>query len=141
MLTPLEKLEGRKFCVVFVKVLDKASGKVQLQCLRGRASVDRGRISVVNANGASFMVPGTAMQTILPNDGTDILQDAEYYCLVRVDDNISLSPKDSPIMDVEGEEEECSCGCHHHGEEECSFGCHHHGDEECSCGCHHHEHN
>ena len=128
MLIPLEKLEGRKFCVVFVKVIDKDAGKVQLQCLRGRASVERGRLSVVNASGASFMVPGTAMNTVLPSDGTELLKDAEYYCLVRVDENISLSPKDSPAIDLEADEDECEC--HHH-----------HGEGDCSCGCHHHEHN
>ena len=146
MLIPLEKVEGRKFCVVFVKVIDKAAGKVQLQCLRGRANVERGRLSVVNSSGASFTVPGTAMQTILPSDGTDILQDAEYYCMVRVDDNISLSPKDSPAYDLEEDDDhECSCGCHH-DDHECSCGCHH-DDHECSChhddhecSCHHHDH-
>ena len=108
MLIPLEKIEGKKFCVVFVKVIDKATERVQLQCLRGRANVERGRLSVVDEAGASFTVPGTAMQTILPSDGTEILQDAEYYCFVRVDDNISLTPHSHECDDAE-----CDCGHHH----------------------------
>ena len=119
MLVPLEKIEGRKFCVVFVKVIDHENERVQLQCLRGRANVERGRLNVVTAEGASFTVPGTAMQTILPSDGTEILQDAEYYCLVRVDDNIQLSPQAH------------ECDCDH--DDDCDCG------HECHCG-HHHEH-
>lgn len=90
MTVPLEKLEGRKFCVVFVKVLDESTGKVQLQCMRGRANVERGRVSVVDEHGCSFTVPGTASSRILPNDGTAMLRDAEYFCMVKVDGNISL---------------------------------------------------
>ena len=119
MLVPLEKIEGRKFCVVFVKVIDHENERVQLQCLRGRANVERGRLNVVTEEGASFTVPGTAMQTILPSDGTDILQDAEYYCLVRVDDNIQLS-----------RHEHDDCECDHDDDCDC---------DECHCG-HHHEH-
>ena len=114
MLIPLEKLEGRKFCVVFVKVVDREQEKVQLQCLRGRANVERGRLSVVDAQGASFTVPGTAMQTILPSDGTPLLQDAEYYCLVRVDDSISLSPNAIPVDIDDDDDDDCDCGCGHH---------------------------
>ncbi len=83
-------LEGRKFCVVFVKVLDLDTQSVQLRCLRGRASIDEGRIHVVAPSGNLFTVPGTAMATVLPNDGTELLKDAEYFCLVKVDENIEL---------------------------------------------------
>ena len=90
MVTPLERLEGRKFCVVFVKVIDASSERVQLQCLRGRASVEKGKVSVVDHHGAMFTLPGTAVKNIQPSDGTKLLQDAEYFCLVRVDDTIEL---------------------------------------------------
>lgn len=93
MVTPLERLEGRKFCVVFVKVIDESAGKVQLQCLRGRANVERGRVSVVGDDGCSFTIPGSAVHTIAANDGTAILKDAEYFCLVKVDESISLATK------------------------------------------------
>ncbi|HOG50148.1 MAG TPA: hypothetical protein PKY10_06125 [Lentisphaeria bacterium] len=90
MVTPLERLEGRKFCVVFVKVIDASTERVQLQCLRGRASVERGKVSVVDQHGAMFTLPGTAVANIQPSDGTKLLQDAEYFCFVRVDDSIEL---------------------------------------------------
>ena len=86
----LDYLEGKKFCVVFVKVLDPQTERVQLQCFRGRANIERGKLNVVDANGAVFTVPGSAMSNILPNDGTKLLRDAEYYCLVKLDDSIEL---------------------------------------------------
>ena len=88
----LDYLEGRKMCVVFVKVLDAATEKVQLQCLRGRASVEPGRLHVVHAEGGMFTVPSSALPNILPSDGTPLLQDAEYFVLVRTDDNIEFVP-------------------------------------------------
>ncbi|MBP5639155.1 MAG: hypothetical protein J6X55_06735 [Victivallales bacterium] len=90
----LEKLEGRKFCVVFVKVIDAASERVQLQCMRGRASVDRGRVSCIDSNGQAFQLPSISINNILPSDGTPILKDAEYYCLVKVDKSIELVSRD-----------------------------------------------
>lgn len=87
---PLDYLEGKRFCVVFVKVLDAEQERVQLRSLRGRASIDRGKLSVAAPAGNVFTVPTTALGTIMPNDGTAFLKDAEYFCLVRVDDNIDL---------------------------------------------------
>lgn len=100
-----ERLEGRKFCVVFVKVIDEATGKVQLQCLRGRANVERGRVSVVDERGFSFTVPGTAANNILPSDGTPLLKDAEFFCFVKVDSSIDLAAQPDVF---------CDCGHDHH---------------------------
>jgi hypothetical protein len=91
----LNYLEGRKFCVVFVKVVDPATERVQLQCMRGRASVERGHLSVVGSNGGMFTVPSSALPNILPSDGTALLQDAEYFVLVRTDDNIEFVAADN----------------------------------------------
>ena len=107
---PPEKLEGRKLCVVFVKGLDEATGKVQLQCLRGRANVDRGRVSVVDEKGFSFTIPGTASNQILPSDGTPLLRDAEFFCLVKLDPAIDLTPR----RDIIELDDDCDCGHHHH---------------------------
>jgi hypothetical protein len=96
MVTPLERLEGCKFCVVFVKVMDAVSERVQLQCLRGRASVEKGRVSVVDSQGAMFTLPAISVKNIQPSDGTKLLQDAEYFCLVRVDKNIELVTRQEP---------------------------------------------
>ena len=92
MLMPaiLEYLEGRKFCVVFVQVLEEHSGKVRLQCFRGRASIERGHLNVVAGNGCVFTVPSSAYGNILPSDGTKILRDAEFFVLVKTDAGIDL---------------------------------------------------
>lgn len=119
-LTPAE-IEGRKFCVVFVKVVDEIKGKVQLQCLRGRASFDRGKVSVIGEDGSTFTIPGTATNNILPNDGTPLLKDAEYFCFVKVDPSIQLVTKPNDPFDLhldeDDDEDDCDCGeheCHHH---------------------------
>ncbi len=86
----LDYLEGRKFCVVFVKVIDAEQERVRLQCLRGRASVDRGRLKVVDRHGAVFEVPSSSLPMVMPSDGTVVLKDAEYFVMVRLDENIQL---------------------------------------------------
>ena len=138
---PLERIEGRKFCVVFVKTVDEAHGKVQLQCMRGRASVDRGKVSIIDDSGCTFTVPGTAVKNILPSDGTALLKDAEFFCFVKVDPSIQLvtqNDDDLLIHEIDDDEEGCSCG-HHHHDGECGCGHeHHHHDGECGCG---HKHN
>ena len=116
---PLERIEGRKFCVVFVKVLDEATGKVRLQCLRGRASVDRGKVNVIAEDGCTFTVPGTAVPHIMENDGTPLLKDAEYFCLVKVDPSIQLTTKQE--FEIDDDDDECDCDHHdhHHGHCDC----------------------
>ena len=90
----LDRIEGRKFCVVFMKVLDLATEKVQLQCLHGRASIEGRKVVVYGEGGASFTLPSTCLNKILPSDGSPMLKDAEYYCIVRLDDGIDLvSPR------------------------------------------------
>ena len=80
--------------MVFVKVLDEAAGRMQFQCFRGRADIRRGgRLHVVAAGGGEFQVPGSAYGMIQPNDGTEMLGDADYFVLVRTDPRIDLNPK------------------------------------------------
>ena len=138
---PLEKIEGRKFCVVFVKTVDEARGKVQLQCMRGRASVDRGKVSVIDESGCTFTVPGTAVQNILPSDGTALLKDAEYFCFVKVDPSIQLVTKNDDDLLIHEIDDDDECGhdhCHHdHHGGECDCHHDHHGGE---CDCHHDHH-
>ncbi len=90
MASSFDYLEGRRFCVVFVKVLDPVHERVALQCFRGRASIERGRVNVVADSGGVFAVPGSALHNILPSDGSRILKDAEYFCLVKTDESIEL---------------------------------------------------
>ena len=98
----LDYLEGRRFCVVFVKVLDAVAGRVQCRCLRGRASWVGGHLQVMQGAGSVFTVPATALPTIQPSDGTPILRDAEFFCMVKV----------SPNIDLDG-------GHHHHHHDGC----------------------
>ena len=86
----IDHLEGRKFCVVFVKVTDEKAGKMQLQCLHGRANVENGKLSVMTPEGASFTVPNSAMPNIMPNDGTKMLKDAEYFVFVKTDPGVDF---------------------------------------------------
>ena len=86
----IDHLEGRKLCVVFVKVVDPTTERVQLQCFHGRGSVDRGRLNVIDANGTVFPVPSSATGNVLPSDGTRILRDAEYFVLVKADKGIDF---------------------------------------------------
>ena len=90
----LEYLEGRRMCVVFVKVIDESAGKVEVACLHGRADVDSGRLAVVSSSGSRFAVPNTALGNILPSDGTPILKDAEYFVMVKTDSGIDLDKPD-----------------------------------------------
>lgn len=97
----LTTVEGRTLCVVFVKVVDPVRERVKLQCLRGRASVERGKLSVVHESGSVFTVPSNALPTLQPNDGTELLKDAEYYVLVHTDPNIHLFDEPFPDEDAE----------------------------------------
>lgn len=112
-----QQLEGRKLCVVFVKVTDPQSQKVSLQCLRGRASVTNGRIACVADDGTLFQIPSSAARNILPSDGTPLLKDADYFVLVKVDPSIKLVSKgddDLEIHDLPDDDDGCDCGCGHH---------------------------
>ncbi|MFO7822191.1 MAG: hypothetical protein R6V56_09100 [Lentisphaeria bacterium] len=86
----LDYLEGRKFCVVFVKVIDEQAGKVELQCMHGRASVADGKLTCITPEGTGFTVPNTALPNVLPNDGTEMLKDAEYFVFVKTDPNLDF---------------------------------------------------
>ncbi|OGV71241.1 MAG: hypothetical protein A3K19_32380 [Lentisphaerae bacterium RIFOXYB12_FULL_65_16] len=86
----LAYLEGKRLCVVFVQVVDQATERVRLQCFRGRANIERGRLVVVDQNGTVFPVPSSATRNVLPSDGTKILRDAEYFVLVKADEGIDL---------------------------------------------------
>ena len=88
-------LEGKKFCAVFIQVVDPETQKVRLHCFRGRASIERGRVNVVDANNAVFTIPGTALNGIMPSDDTELLKGSEYFCLVKTDENIDFVTRDS----------------------------------------------
>ena len=86
----LDYLEGRKLCIVFVQVLDEETGRLKLQAMHGRASVENGKLALRTPQGTGFPIPNTALASIMPSDGTPILKDAEYYCFVKTDPGIGL---------------------------------------------------
>ena len=86
----LQYLQGRRFCVVFVKILDPARERFQIQCFRGRADVSGGRLNVVAANGSLFTVPGSALGNIAPSDGSRVLRDAEYFVMVQAERDVEF---------------------------------------------------
>lgn len=84
----LAGLEGKRFCVVFVKVTEKADGQepdFQIRCVHGRASIERGISLVLEHDGGRFVVPRSCYNRILPSDGTTMLKDAEYFVMCKVE--------------------------------------------------------
>ena len=98
--SPLSYLEGKRFCVVFVQVVEQATGRVRLHCFRGRVSIERGRLNVVDRHGTVFAVPSSAWGNVMANDGTKMLEDAEYFVLVKADENIDFVNVDESIDSV-----------------------------------------
>ena len=88
----LAYLEGKKLCVVFVKLVGESQQRVQMQCFRGRADIAEGHLNVVAESGMVFTVPSSAHGQILPSDGTPLLKDAEYFVLVKTDPSIQFLP-------------------------------------------------
>lgn len=82
----LHYLEGKKFCLVLVKAdgPDPENGKIQLKCVIGRASINKREQLYVEHSSGRFQVPSSCYNLILPNDGTEMLQDAEYFTFCRV---------------------------------------------------------
>lgn len=82
----LKYLEGKKFCVVFVKQTDEndPDSQISMKCLHGRANIDRhGKLNVEGPE-FSFPVPATASKQIMPSDGTPMLKDAEFFVMCKV---------------------------------------------------------
>jgi hypothetical protein len=61
-----------------------------MQTLHGRARVDGRKLELVTPENAIFAVPNSALSNILPNDGTQMLKDAEYFVLVKVDKGVGM---------------------------------------------------
>ena len=60
------------------------SSTVSLRTLHGRANLgSKGSLTIEHETG-SFQVPSSAYNMVLPNDGTELLRDAEYYVFCKV---------------------------------------------------------
>jgi hypothetical protein len=84
----LEQYEGKRFCVVFVKVTEKPDGAepdFQVRCVHGRANIERGMSLVLEHDGGRFVVPRSCYNRILASDGTAMLKDAEFFVMCKVE--------------------------------------------------------
>ena len=91
LMKPFMYLEGLPFCIVYMKVLDLAAEKVELAAFHGLAQIHPDRLIVDNEKGHTVTVPQSALKSILPSDGTDILEDSKYYVIVKVGDQLPNS--------------------------------------------------
>ena len=83
-LQSLSYLNGTPFCMVRMMVLDAAAGNVELVPIHGVASVLSDRLVVTEASGCQHVVPDSALPSILPSDGDELLKDAEHYVIVKI---------------------------------------------------------
>ncbi len=86
----LKHIEGARFCVVFVKVVDPENERVRLQCLHGRASVNTQAVRIITDEGAEFTLPTSALPSVMPSDGTAMLKDADYFAMVKIGPNVEF---------------------------------------------------
>jgi hypothetical protein len=83
-LQKLDGVHGSKFCLVWMEVIDPDSEKVKLTPVYGTARILPDRLVVEETNGKQQVVPDSALPSVYPSDGTDILKDSEYYVIVKV---------------------------------------------------------
>ena len=81
----LKYLQGKRFCVVLLEDAENPDPtKVKIRPMLGRANFDKnGHLKLEHSDGA-FMVPSSCYTSILPSDGTDLLEDAEYYVICKL---------------------------------------------------------
>ena len=84
MLAELSHLDGTRFCMVQMTVLDERTQNVQLIPIHGVARVLPDRLVLVEADGGEHAVPDSALPSILPSDGTAMLEDAAHYVIVKI---------------------------------------------------------
>ena len=100
MALDLNYLEGRKVCVVFCQLKEEETFKTnsenpeeagfRLKCLHGLGNIIDGKYLKVEGPSGSFQVPPSAYKNIFPNDGTDLLEDSEYFVMVKIDSKMEF---------------------------------------------------
>mgnify|MGYP006419930195 CR=1 FL=1 len=80
----LASLEGTRFCLVYMEVLDAATQKLKLTPVHGVARVLPDRLVVEESSGVQTAVPDSALSAILPSDGNALLKDAAHYVIVKM---------------------------------------------------------
>ena len=94
----LSYLEGTKMCVVFCQLKDEEEestkeqdeGSFRIKCLHGLGNIVDGKYLKVEGDNGNFQVPPSAYNRIFPNDGTDLLEDCEYFVMVKIDSKLEL---------------------------------------------------
>ena len=83
-LQTLSYLDGKRFCMVYMDVLDEVLEKVKLTPIHGVARVMSDRLIIEESSGNQLVVPDSALPSITPSDGAALLKDAEHYVIVKV---------------------------------------------------------
>lgn len=83
-LQTLSYLDGTRFCLIYMDVLDEVLEKVKLTPVHGVARVMSDRLIVEESSGNQLVVPDSALPSITPSDGTVLLKDAEHYVIIKI---------------------------------------------------------
>jgi hypothetical protein len=83
-LQDLAHVDGKRFCIVRMDVVDEATNRVSLVPANGIARIMPDRLIVQKPSGDQLVIPDSALPSILPSDGNAMLGDAEYYVIVKV---------------------------------------------------------
>ena len=67
-----------------MEVLNAATQEVKLTPVHGTARILADSMVVEESDGNRVTVPESALQSILPSDGTPILKNADHYAIVRM---------------------------------------------------------
>ena len=82
----LRYLEGKSFCVIFVKAENenKPDEKVKLKCFYGRANIDLMGACHIEGDQGRFSLPHSVYPKIQESDGSELLKGAEHFVIIRV---------------------------------------------------------
>jgi len=83
-ISKLDHLDNTPFCIVFMTVLDQETEQVKLVPIHGVAKVFPDRLVVEESSGSQHVVPTSALTSILPSDGNQLLKDATHYVIVKI---------------------------------------------------------
>ncbi|OVE75379.1 hypothetical protein BVX97_04720 [bacterium E08(2017)] len=88
-LNKLEGIGGKRFCLVYMELIDMEKEQVKLTPVYGTARLHSDKLLLVEKDGNELVVPESALASVYASDGSEILKDAEYYVVVKVGHGIS----------------------------------------------------
>lgn len=80
----LAYLDGARFCLIYMQVLNRTKQELKLTPVHGTAKVQKDRLVIEEADGNQLVVPNSALPEIRPNDGEKMLGNASHYVIVKV---------------------------------------------------------